>query len=95
MLKPLNDNVVVELKEAEKKTASGIILSGESGAPTHAEGIVMAVGPGKSLDNGLKAPLAVEVGQRVLFSNFGGTKIKHEGSELVILAESEILAIAE
>jgi len=90
MLKPLNDNVVVELVEAEKKTASGIILSGDSGVPTHAQGTVLAVGAGK---DGIS--LAVEVGAQVIFSNFGGTKIKHGGKELVILAESEILAVIE
>jgi len=95
MLKPLNDNVVVELAEAEKKTASGIILSGDSGAPTHAEGLVLAVGPGKTSKSGNVLPLSVTVGQRIIFSNFGGTKIKHQGKELVILAESEILAVVE
>lgn len=95
MLKPLNDNLVVELIEAEKKTASGIILSGDSGAPTHAEGVVLAVGPGRPTDKGTLLPLAVAAGQKVIFSNFGGTKIKHEGKELVILAETEILAVVE
>ena len=66
MLKPLNHHVVLEIVEVEKTTASGIILSGEASKPKHSEGVVIAVGEGKLLDNGKRQPLVVEVGQRVI-----------------------------
>ena len=95
MLKPLNHHVVLEIVEVEKTTARGIILSGEASKPKHSEGVVIAVGEGKLLDNGKRQPLVVEVGQRVIYNGFGGTKVSHEGKELVILAQDDILAIVE
>ncbi|MDE5978093.1 MAG: co-chaperone GroES [Turicibacter sp.] len=95
MLKPLNDNVVLEMVEVEKKTASGIILSGEASKPKHSEGVVVAVGEGKLLDHGTRHPLTVKVGQRVIYNGFGGTKVSHEGKELIILSQDDILAIVE
>ena len=95
MLKPLNDNIVVELAEAEKKTASGIILSGDSGAPTHGEGFVLAAGPGKTSESGQVLPVAVQAGQKVIFSSYEGLKVKHEGKDLVILSAADILAVVE
>lgn len=95
MLKPLNNNVVLEVVEVEKTTASGIILSGESAKPKHSEGVVVAVGAGKLLDNGKRQSLAVEVGQRVIYNGFGGTKVSHQGQDYVILLEDDILAIVE
>ena len=59
------------------------------------EGIVVAVGNGKLLDNGKHQPLTVEVGQRVIYNGFGGTKVSHQGKELVILSQDDILAIVE
>ena len=82
MLKPLNNNVVLEIVEVEKTTASGIILSGEASKP-------------KLLDNGKRHPITVEVGQRVIYNGFGGTKVSHQGKELVILSQDDILAIVE
>ena len=87
MLKPLNNNVVLEIVEVEKTTASGIILSGEASKPKHSEGVV--------LDNGKRHPITVEVGQRVIYNGFGGTKVSHQGKELVILSQDDILAIVE
>lgn len=95
MLKPLNNNVVLEIVEVEKTTASGIILSGEASKPKHSEGVVVAIGEGKLLDNGKCHPLTVEVGQRVIYNGFGGTKVSHEGKELVILSQDDILAVVE
>ena len=71
MLKPLNNNVVLEIVEVEKTTASGIILSGEASKPKHSEGVVVAIGDGKLLDNGKRHPITVEVGQRVIYNGFG------------------------
>lgn len=95
MLKPLNDNVVLEMVEVEKTTASGIILSGESAKPKHSEGVVVAVGAGQLLQGGEVAPLTVKEGQRVIYNGFSGTKVSHLGRELVIVAEGDILAIVE
>lgn len=95
MLKPLHHHVVLEVVEVEKTTASGIILSGESAKPKHSEGIIIAVGEGKVLENGARLPLSVEVGQRVIYNGFGGTKVSHQGKDLVIVAEDDILAIVE
>ena len=69
MLKPLHHHVVLEIVEVEKTTASGIILSGESAKPKHSEGIIIAVGEGKVMENGSRLPLSVEVGQRVIYNS--------------------------
>ena len=94
MLKPLNDNVVIEPLEVEKKTASGIILTGDAAAPKHAEGVVVAVGTGK-LHDGSRAALTVKVGQRVVYGGYAMSTINYDGKELVILPESDILAVIE
>lgn len=95
MLKPLHNHVILEVAEVEKTTASGIILSGESTKPKHSEGVVLAVGEGKVIDNGTRLPVVVEVGQRIIYNGFGGTKVSHQGKELVIVCEDDILAIVE
>ena len=95
MLKPLHHHVVLEAAEVEKTTASGIILSGESAKPKHSEGIVIAVGEGRLTDNGTRLPLTVQTGQRVIYNGFGGTKVSHQGKDLVIVSEEDILAIVE
>jgi len=94
MLKPLNNNVVIEPIEVEKKTASGIILAGDAAQPKHAEGVVIAVGPGK-LVNGERSEMSVAVGQRVIYGGYSQSTVTHEEKELVILPETDILAIVE
>lgn len=81
--------------EVEKKTASGIILSGEASKPKHSEGVIIAIGEGKLLDNGERQSLPVTVGQRVIYNGFGGTKVTHQGKELIILSIDDILAVVE
>jgi len=95
MLKPLNDNVVLEVVEAEKTTASGIILTGDSAKPKHSEGVVVAVGAGKLLKNGELTPLTVKEGQQVIYNSYSGTKVTYQEKELVIVSEKDILAIVE
>jgi chaperonin GroES len=95
MLKPLNDNVVIEPIEVEKKTASGIILTGDAAQPKHTEGIVIAVGPGWLEEDGKRKGVSVEVGQRVIYSDYSQNTISHGGKDLVILSEGTILAIVE
>ncbi len=93
-LKPLNDRLVVKAVKAEEKTAGGIILpDAAQEKPTEAE--VVAVGPGKVLDNGKLVPLEVKPGDRVIYSRYGGTEIKVGGEEYVILRQDDVLAIRE
>lgn len=95
MLKPLNNHVVLEVVEVELTTASGIILSREAAKPSHSEGVILAVGEGRILDNGQRLPLDVMVGQRVIYNGFGGAKVNHQGKDLVIVSSEDILAIVE
>ncbi|MDG4658333.1 co-chaperone GroES [Ectobacillus antri] len=92
MLKPLGDRVVIELVQAEEKTASGIVLP-DTAKEKPQEGKVVAVGTGRVLENGERVALEVAVGDRIIFSKYSGTEVKYEGSEYLILRESDILAI--
>ncbi|NCU16654.1 co-chaperone GroES [Pallidibacillus pasinlerensis] len=94
MLKPLGDRVVIELVEAEEKTASGIVLP-DTAKEKPQEGKVVAVGTGRVLDNGERVNLEVSVGDHIIFSKYAGTEVKYEGTEYLILRESDILAIVE
>lgn len=90
-LKPLDDRVVVEPLSAEDVTAGGIVLP-DSAKEKPQRGKVIAVGPGKLLDSGERCPVAVVVGDEVLFGKYGGTDIEVDGTEVKILRESDILA---
>ncbi|WLR42163.1 co-chaperone GroES [Bacillus carboniphilus] len=92
MLKPLGDRVVIELVETEEKTASGIVLP-DSAKEKPQEGKVVAVGTGRVLDNGERVALDVVVGDRIIFSKYSGTEVKYEGTEYLVLRESDILAV--
>ncbi|UAL52569.1 co-chaperone GroES [Metabacillus dongyingensis] len=92
MLKPLGDRVVIELVQSEEKTASGIVLP-DSAKEKPQEGKVVAVGTGRVLDNGERIALEVAEGDRIIFSKYSGTEVKYEGSEYLILRESDILAV--
>ncbi|OZS78192.1 co-chaperone GroES [Tetzosporium hominis] len=94
MLKPLGDRIVIEVVEAEEKTASGIVLP-DSAKEKPQEGKVLAVGNGRVLDNGTRAELDVQVGDRVLYSKYAGTDVKYDGKELLIVRESDILAVIQ
>jgi chaperonin GroES len=92
-LVPLSDRVVLKQKEAEEKTASGIILSGQAKEkPQQAE--VIAVGPGGIVD-GEKVAMNVEVGQVVIYSKYAGTEVKLGDEEYTIVRQSDILAVVE
>jgi len=93
-LKPLGDRLVVEPKEREQTTASGLILP-ETAAEKPQEGEIIAVGPGRRDDDGDRVAMDVTVGDRVLYAKYGGTEIKVEGKKLLILKESDVLAIIE
>src|SRR5690606_22859882 len=91
-LVPLGDRVVVKPIEQEEKTKGGIVLP-DTAKEKPQEGEVLAVGSGRLLENGQRVPLEVKVGDRVVFSKYGGTEIKLDGETYIILRESDILAI--
>lgn len=93
MIRPLGDRVVLKRLEAEETTKSGIVLTGSSKEkPQEAE--VIAVGPGGFVE-GNKVEMEVQVGDKVLFSKYAGTEVKHEGEEVIVVRQSDILAIVE
>lgn len=92
MLKPLGDRVVVKVVEAEEKTAGGIILP-DTAKDRPQEGEVVAVGPGRVLENGQRVASEVKVGDRVVFSKYGGTEVKIDEVEYLVVRENDILAI--
>ena len=94
MLKPLGDRIVIELVEEEQTTASGIVLP-DSAKEKPQEGKVVAVGTGRITDNGEKVALEVANGDRIIYSKFAGTEVKYEGSEYLILRESDVLAVIQ
>jgi chaperonin GroES len=91
-IKPLGERVVLKVMESEEKTKSGIVLP-DTAKEKPQMGEVLAVGPGKALDNGEKAPLEVKVGDKVLFAKYAGTEVKLDGEEYMVLKENDILAI--
>lgn len=91
-LKPLGSNLVVDPIEEEERTALGIILP-ETAKERPQRGVVMAVGPGRRLENGERQPVAVSVGDKVLYAKFGGTEIKIDDREFLILSEDDVLAV--
>ncbi|GHO85465.1 co-chaperone GroES [Dictyobacter formicarum] len=93
-LQPLGDRVVVKGLARETVTRSGIVLP-DTAKEKPQEGEILAVGPGKVLDNGKRTTLEVAVGQRVLFAKYAGTEIKIDGQEYLILRESDIMGIVE
>ncbi|MGM9885700.1 MAG: co-chaperone GroES [Lactococcus sp.] len=94
MLKPLEDRVVLRVKQEEEKTIGGIVLaSAAQEKPQTAE--VVAVGPGKTNNHGTRVEPTVQVGDIVIFEKFAGTGVKIDGEELLIIKESDLLAIVE
>ena len=90
-LQPLGDRVLVKPIEKEEKTKSGIYLP-DTAKEKPQEGEVLAVGPGKMTDDGKRVPMDLKVGDRVLYAKYGGTEIKIDDEEMMILRESDILA---
>jgi chaperonin GroES len=89
---PIGDRVLVKAAPAEEKTKSGIVLP-DTAKEKPQEGTVIAVGPGRVLENGHKVPLEVTVGDKVIYSKYGGTEVKISGEEFIILQERDILGI--
>jgi chaperonin GroES len=94
-LRPLHDRVVIRRSEEEKKTSGGIVLPGSAAEKVN-HGLVLAVGPGKPLENGEVRTLAVKVGDKVVFGPYSGSNtVKVDDKDLLVMAENEILAVLE
>lgn len=93
-LRPLQDRLLVQRVEEETKTKGGIIIP-DTAKEKPAEGKVVAVGNGKLGDDGKRIPLEIKVGDRILFGKYGGTEVKVEGEEYLIIREDEVLGVIE
>lgn len=93
-IRPLHDRVVVRRKEEEEKSAGGIVLPGAA-KEKPSQGEVIAVGNGRVLDNGETRPLAVKVGDTVVFGQYAGNTVKVDGEDLLIMSESDIFGVIE
>jgi chaperonin GroES len=93
-IRPLHDRVIVQRLEEEEKTKGGIIIP-DTAKEKPQEGKVIAVGPGKILENGTKVTLDVKVGDKILFGKYSGTEIKIEGEEYLMMREDDILGVIE
>ncbi len=93
-LKPLGDRVVVEHVEQAEKSIGGVILP-DTAKEKPQEGRVLAVGTGRTLDNGNKLSMDVKVGDRIIYSKYSGSEIKLEGKEYLIISEKDVLAVID
>ena len=94
MLKPLGDRIVVRALEQESTSAGGIVLP-DTAKEKPQQGEVLAIGPGKLLDNGTRSSIDVKIGDKVVYSKYGGTEIKVSGEEYIILRSDDVLGIVE
>lgn len=94
-LRPTDDHLVVKAEEAEEKTRSGIYIPATASKERPQMGTVLAVGPGKLNDDGKRIPMDIKSGDKVLFSKYGPSEVKIDGEELLILNQSDVLAIVE
>lgn len=93
-IRPLQDRVVVRRMEEETKSAGGIVLPG-SAAEKPSQGEVLAVGPGKKLEDGSVQPVDLKAGDKILFGQYSGSTVKVDGEELLIMNESEVFGVIE
>ncbi|MCT1492662.1 co-chaperone GroES [Corynebacterium sanguinis] len=93
-IKPLEDKVLVQIAEAETTTASGLVIP-DSAAEKPQEAVVIAVGPGRLDDSGNRVPVDVREGDTVVFSKYGGTELKYNGEEYLLLSARDLLAVVE
>lgn len=93
-IRPLHDRVVIKRLDDERTSAGGIVIP-DSAAEKPMRGKVMAIGPGKMLDNGQLIPLGVKKGDKVLFGKYSGTEVKILGDELLVMREDDIMAVIE
>ncbi len=93
-IRPLNDRILVKRLEEEEKTKGGIIIP-DTAKEKPAEGKVIAVGNGRLNDKGERVPVELKVGDRILFSKYGGTDVKIEGEDFLIMREDDVLGVIE
>jgi chaperonin GroES len=93
-LKPLGDRVVVEHVEEKEMSAGGVFLP-DTAKEKPQEGMVRAVGSGRTLDNGTKVAMDVKVGDRIIYSKYSGSEVKIDGKEYLIISEKDVLAIVD
>lgn len=93
-IRPLQDRVVVRRTEEETKSAGGIVIP-DSAAEKPSQGEVIAVGPGKKLDNGSVQEVDLNAGDKILFGQYAGSSVKLDGEELLIMNESEVFGVVE
>ena len=91
-IRPLHDRVIVKRVEEETTTPGGIVLPG-SAAEKPSQGIILAVGTGKALDNGTVRALEVKVGDKVLFGKYSGNEVKVDGEDLIVMREEDIMGV--
>ena len=91
-IRPLHDRVIVKRIEEERKTAGGIVIP-DNAAEKPDQGEVLAIGTGKVMDDGKIRPLAVKVGDRVLFGKYSGSSVKMDGDELLVMREEDIMGV--
>lgn len=91
-IKPLEDRIVIRQVEAEQVTASGLVIP-DTAKEKPQEGEVVAIGPGRIDDNGNRVPLDVTVGDKVIYSKYGGTEVKVGGEDLLVLSARDVLAV--
>jgi chaperonin GroES len=93
-IRPLHDRVIVKRLDEEKTSAGGIIIP-DTAAEKPVQGKVVAVGKGKILENGTVRPLDIKVGDKILFGKYGGTEVKVEGEDLLVMREEDVMAVIE
>jgi chaperonin GroES len=93
-IRPLHDRVIVQPLEENRTSPGGIVIP-DSAAEKPVQGKIVAVGKGKILDSGQVRPCDVKVGDKILFAKFGGTEVKLDGRELVVMREEDVMAIIE
>jgi len=91
-LQPLEDRIVVKPSEGEEMTASGLVIP-DTAKEKPQEGEVLAVGPGRVDDSGNRVPLDISVGDKVIYSKYGGTEVKLDGDDLLVLSARDVLAV--
>ena len=92
-IKPLADRVLVQPLEVEESKSAGGIIIPDTAKEKPQEGTIVAMGPGRVDENGKAIPMNVKVGDKVLYSKYGGTELKYDGKEYLIMSENDILAI--
>lgn len=93
MLQPLHDNLIVEAMAPQEATASGIIIPDMASGEKPVQGVVVAAGPGKLLENGARAGMTVKLGDSVVFKKYAPDEVKIDGKTFLVISESDVLAV--